>query len=108
MVALPDKLGFFEIRTEGSVSKAKGSRAKSVTNSLLVYFYQPDGKTEISPAPTDVMVKVGTGAASSAVALAPQARGGFASSPGHFPSGFRGQLNAKINGEAVETIFVVR
>jgi len=108
MFALPDKKGFFEIKTEGGEPKAEGARAKKATNALLVYFYQPDGTTEISPAPTDVTVKIGTGSSSAAVVLAPQAKGGFASAPGHFPSGFRGQLSAKINGEDVETTFVVR
>jgi hypothetical protein len=108
MFALPDQKGFFEIRTEGGVPKARGSRAQAASNSLVVYFYQPDGTTELRPAPTDVTVKVGTGSGSPVVLLTPQARTGFASPPGHFPSGFRGQLNARINGETVESTFVVR
>jgi hypothetical protein len=110
MFALPQKMGFFEIRTVGDDSKAKArsSRAKATANSLVVYFYKADGTSEMSPAPTDVTLKVGTGAESPVVALAPQPKGGFSSGSGHFPSAFRGQLTAKINGESVETAFVVR
>jgi hypothetical protein len=110
LFALPDRKGFFEIRTEGGTTTGRGSRSKAAANSLIVYFYQPDGTTEISPAPTDVTVTIGAGSTGPAVALAPQPKGGFASPPGHFPfaSGFRGQLNAKINGETIETTFVVR
>jgi hypothetical protein len=108
MFPLPDKKGYFEIRTEGGEPIGRGSQAKASANSLVVYFYLPDGTTALSPAPTDVTVKIGTGSGSPVVALAPQAKGGFASAPGHYPSSFRGQLTAKINGEAVETMFVVR
>jgi hypothetical protein len=67
----------------------------------------------MSPAPTNVRVKLGVGADSPVVALEPQPKtgdggGGFASPPGYHPSGFRGQLNAAINGEVVEATFVVR
>jgi len=108
MFPLPGHRGFFEIVTKGGEPKGRGSQAKATTNSLGVYFYQPDGTTEMSPAPTDVTVKVGTGSDTPVVTLTPQANASFASAPGHFPHGFRGQLNAKINGEPVETTFVVR
>jgi hypothetical protein len=108
MFTLPDHKGFFEISTQGGATKGRGARAKEEASSLVVHFYQPDGTTEISPAPTDVSVKVGIGAGSPVVALAPQTKGGFASQPGHFPTSFRGQLTAKINGETVESVFVVR
>jgi hypothetical protein len=75
-------------------------------------FYQPDGTSAMSPAPTDLRVKLGTGSDSPVVPLEPQAKtgdgSGFASPPGFYPSGFRGQLEAKINGEPVEVTFVVR
>jgi hypothetical protein len=106
---LSDNKGFFEIKTEGDELKGRGSKAKKgATNSLVVYFYQPDGTTEINRAPTDVTVTVGTGTGSPVVTLAPQDKGGFASPPGHFPSAFRGQLSAKLDGQTVEATFVVR
>jgi hypothetical protein len=108
MFPLPGKKGFLEIKTDGGEPAGRGSRSKGATNSLIVYFYQSDGTTEISPAPTDVTVTVGTAAGSPAVALAPQAKGGFISPPGHFPPAFRGQLTAKVGAEAVEATFVVR
>jgi hypothetical protein len=108
MIALPDKKGFFDVDTEASGNVAKGSRTKGGANSIVVHFYQPDGTTEMNPAPTDVTLKVGTGSDSPVVTLSPRPSGGFASSPGAFPSGFRGQLNAKIGGEAVETPFMIR
>jgi hypothetical protein len=108
MFALPDNKGFFEIRTEAGDSKGRSSPKKVASNSLVVYFYHADGTTELSPAPADVMVKVGAAASSTAVPLAPQTKGGFVSAPAYFPPSFRGQLLAKINGESVETTFVVR
>ena len=109
MFALPGQKGFFELKTEGGQEKGRGSRGTAaLTRSLVVYFYQKDGTTELSPAPTDVAVKVGSGGDRSSVPLAPQANGGFATGPGRFPAGFRGQLTATINGEAVETTFVAR
>jgi hypothetical protein len=108
MIALADKKGFFEIDTESGGNADRGSRSKGGTKSIVVYFYQPDGTTEMNPAPTDVTVKVGTGSDSPVVTLSPRPSGGFASSPSAYPSGFRGQLNAKIGGDAVETPFMIR
>lgn len=64
----------------------------------------------MNPALTEVTVKAGTGASSPDVPLARQEKpvGQFKSAPGSFPSRLRGQLNAKINGENVETTFVLR
>ncbi len=108
MISLPDKKGFFEIDTELDSNAGRGSRSKGGTKSILVHFYQPDGQSEMNPAATDVTVKVGSGSNRSVVTLSPKTSGGFASSPGSFPSGLRGQLNAKIGGEAVEAQFRIR
>jgi hypothetical protein len=114
MFELPGGKGFFEIKTEEEATTSRGSKSKTgPTNTILVYFYQPDRTTEMSPAPTDVTVKVGFGPESPAVPLSPRAKGadspsGFASTPGPYPSGFRGQLSAKIGGEAVEAPFLFR
>jgi hypothetical protein len=110
VIPLSGGQGFFEIRTEGLDLAERGSRAKTANSSIVVYFYQSDGTTAMNPAPTDVTVKVGTGASSPSVELLPQEKpaGQFKSAHGTFPSGFRGQLSAKINGEIVETPFILR
>lgn len=108
MVALSQNKGYFEIGTEGGAKGTRGSRSKGVDNCIVVHFYQPDGTTEMNPPPTEVTVKVGRVSNSPVVTLEPQAKGGFASSPGRFPAGFRGVLTAKIDGAAVETSFLIR
>ncbi len=77
---------------------------------ISAFFFQPDGATEMSPAPTDVTVKVGTAASSPTFTLTPQSndKGKFASEPADLPEGFRGQLDAKIGGEPVQVSFVIR
>jgi hypothetical protein len=108
MVTLPGNKGYFEIGTEGGTKSTRGSRSKAVDNRIVVHFYQPDGTADMSPPPTEVMVKVGTAENGQVVALAPQGKGGFASAPGRFPSGFRGVLTARVDGEAVEAPFLIR
>jgi hypothetical protein len=114
MIALPGNRGYFEIRMQEGRKGARSALGKGANNSLVVYFYQPDGRTEMTPAPTEVSVKLGTGSNSQVIPLATQSGSGgaggnsFASLPGHFPSGFRGELSAKINGEDVATTFSIR
>jgi hypothetical protein len=111
MIPLPGKKGFFEIKTIAVGKGDRSPRAKAAKSSITIFFYQPDGTTAMSPAPTDVRVKLGTGLESPVVSLEAQSKtgeSGFASQPGYYPSGFRGQLDAKINGEPVEAMFVVR
>ncbi len=64
----------------------------------------------MSPAPTDVKIKVGTASTSPTLALAPEPKdkGKFAAEAADIPEGFRGQLEATINGEAVQVTFVIR
>jgi hypothetical protein len=85
MIALPDKKGFFEIDTEMGENVGKGSRTNGGMRSIIVHFYQPDGTTELNPAPTDVTLKVGTASNSPVVTLSPRPSGGIASSPGSYP-----------------------
>ena len=109
MNELPGNKGYFEIGAEDAPGGGRSSAAKKpAENRIVVHFYGTDGTTEMSPAPTDVTVKIGGGDAGSIVPLSPQTQGGFASAPGPFPSAFRGQLNAKLGGEAVNANFMIR
>jgi hypothetical protein len=109
MTELPGKKGYFEIRARGDGTGARKSREKKVVeNTIVVYFYGPDGSTEMKPSPTDVKVQVGAGDSAKVVVLSPQAQGGFASAPGPFPSGFRGVLTATIDGQPIEANFMIR
>lgn len=110
---LPDNKGYFEIRTESGGRGGRGARSKAAKTPFLVFFYQPDGATEMTPPPTDVTVKIGSAEKNTAVSLTPQTKGSeggvpFAAPPGNYPEAFRGELSAKINGETVETQFSFR
>ncbi len=109
MTELPGNKGYFEIRAKNDSAPAGRGRAsrKAVEVPIVVHFYGPDGSTELSPAPTDVSVRIG-GESGQVVPLTAQTGGGFASAPGRFPSGFRGTLSAKIDGELTEVNFVIR
>jgi hypothetical protein len=107
MNPLPDGKGFFEIRVDGAgVRGARGGRGSPEPNTIIVFFYQPDGTTEMNPAPTDVTLKIGR---AQVLSLTPQTSGGsFASKPGDYPVEFRGTLGAKIGGEAIEAPVLLR
>jgi hypothetical protein len=106
---LPGNQGYFEIGTEGNTPAGRSSGPKKpVETTIVVHFYGADGTTEMSPAPTEVTVKIGGGDSAKVVPLSPQIKGGFASAPGPFSAGFRGRLNAKIGGEPVEANFMIR
>jgi hypothetical protein len=64
----------------------------------------------MSPGPTEVKVKMGTAEKSPVVDLSPEPKeaGKYASEPGSYRDGFNGQLDAKVNGEAVQVSFVLR
>jgi hypothetical protein len=109
MNELPGNKGYFEIRANDDSAVGRGSRSKKqVENTIVVYFYGPDGTTEMSPPPGDVKIKVGAGDSVKVVPLSPEAQGGFASAPGPFPSAFRGTLTATIAGESIEANFMIR
>ena len=77
---------------------------------IAAFFYQSDGTTEMSPAPTDVKVKTGSAASSPTLPLTPvpNEKGKFASEPADLPEGFRGQLEANVNGTPVQVPFSIR
>jgi hypothetical protein len=109
MFALPENRGYVEIMTDRE-GASRGSRAPATKARILAYFYQPDGTTAMAPPPTDVKVQIGVDDKSTVVALAPQPKeaGLFASEPGMYPDGFRGQIEAQVNGEAVKLPFLFR
>lgn len=108
MNELPEKKGFFEIRSRGDAPAGRPSRSKKVAeHPIVVHFYGPDGTTEMSPAPTDVTIKIG-GDMGSDLPLSPQPRGGFATAPGLYPTAFRGRLRARIDGQPIEAYFMIR
>ncbi len=107
---LPDKKGFFEIdtRTAAGASAKRGTRTKkAVPHPIVVHFYGVDGTTEMSPAPTDVSIRIG-GEGSAEIPLKPQSGGGFSTEPGDYPTAFRGYLKATIDGQAIEAPFLIR
>jgi hypothetical protein len=109
MFALPENRGFVEIKTDRPTA-SRGSREPAVSARILAYFYKPDGTTLMSEAPSDVKVHIGIDENGAVVALAPQPKeaGLFASEPGAYPEGFRGQIEAKVNGEPVKVPFLFR
>lgn len=106
LVRLPRDRGFVALKTESPAS-SKISRGKNRPLSVVAYFYQTDGTTPMSPAPTDVVFKVGNGADAKPVTLTPDASdpNRFVSTPGIYPRGLQGTIQAKVNGESVEEIF---
>jgi hypothetical protein len=110
MFPLPDERGFVEIKTDRAPA-SRGSRKAATTNArIMAYFYQSDGTTQMSPAPSEVKVKIGTDDKGPGVALAPRPEeaGLFASEPGPYPEGFRGRIEAKVNGDSVQVPFMFR
>jgi hypothetical protein len=107
MAAVPGGKGYAELIVGPAAGAKKGQQVKS---QITAYFYQSDGATEMSPAPTDVKIKVGTAAGSPTFALTPQPKeqGKFASEPADIPEGFRGQLEATINGAPVQLPYAIR
>jgi hypothetical protein len=113
MVALPGGSGFFEIKTEGE-GPSRGARKKEHKTQIVAYFYQLDGTTAMSPAPTDVKVRVGQIESSPVVELTPETKTGegsagrFACKLGNYPDGFQGRLDAKLKGAPVQATFMFR
>jgi hypothetical protein len=109
MFAFPENRGFVEIKTDRE-SGSRDSRAPAAKARILAYFYQADGTTAMRPAPSDVKVQIGIEDKSTVVGLAPQPKeaGSFASDPGIYPDGLRGQIEARVNGEAIKVPFLFR
>ncbi len=110
MFVLPENRGFAELKTDREAA-ARGSRRKPVTGArILAYFYQPDGATPMSPGPSEVKVKLGTDENNSVVVLSNQTKepGLYASEPGPYPEGIRGQIEARFDGDPVPVPFLFR
>jgi hypothetical protein len=110
MTAVPGGKGFAEVLVAQATGSKGARKGQPVKSEIAACFYQTDGTTEMSPAPTDVKVRVGTASGGPTYALAPQPKdkGRFASEPADLPEGFRGQLEATINGEPVQVAFEIR
>ncbi len=104
MFPLPGNKGFVAVSTE-SPEGPRGSRTKTHTTSIVASFFGPDGTSALSPAPTDVNVKIGVDGDAKAVPLPADAKNPnrFATAPGQYPEGFQGKIQAKIDGADVET-----
>ena len=118
-IHLASDKGFVELVNEPPVD----DRRNPQPTSIVAYFLQPDGKSAMSPSPTDVSFHIDpdarsrqrgkTAASSTMVALSaepksddPAGASRFASKTGPYDlTGIRGTLKAKINGEEVSATF---
>jgi hypothetical protein len=108
LVDLPDGKGYVELISEVVGSKPGKKSDQSV---IAVYFISPDGKSAISPAPSDVSFKLSINGAENSVSLQPLPKdkadpidaGRFASAPGNYSarSEVQGELTATLDGAAV-------
>ncbi len=117
---LPDEKGFVELVNEPVVT----DRRNPQPTTIVAYFFQADGKTAMSPSPTDVSFQIDPDArsrqrdkatsGSSTLPLSaepkaddPTGASRFASKTGPYDlAGLRGTLKAKINGQDVSTAFM--
>lgn len=106
MVRLPKNRGYVDIKTE-SPSAPGGPKSKNRPVSIVAFFYQNDASTPMSPAPTDVVFKIGTTEKAKTVPLAPDAKdpNRFVSEPGPYSRGIQGMIHAKVDGEELEESF---
>jgi len=119
MIRLADEKGFVELINEPEVS----DRRNPQPTAIVAYYLQADGKTPLSPAPTDVSFAIDTGpergargkpSSSSPVPLNAEAKpddpsgaSRFASKAGPYVlAAIRGKLFAKIGGEETSISFV--
>jgi hypothetical protein len=109
MATVPGK-GYAELLIGPATGSGRTRKGQQVKSQIAAFFYQTDGTTEMSPAPTEVTVKVGIAANSPTFTLTPQPsdKGKFASEPADLPEGFRGQLDAKVDGQPVQVAFAIR
>jgi hypothetical protein len=118
MIRLPEDKGFVEIVNEPEVS----DRRNAPPTSIVAYYLQADGKSPLSPAPSDVSFTIDTGGGREtrgkqgpgpAVPLNaepkaddPAGAGRFASKPGPYVlDGIRGTLTAKVSGKETSISF---
>ena len=96
---------FWSIRP---LSESRGGKTQYKPK-IVAFFYQSDGATEMNPGPTEVKIKIGMEADARVVDLAPEAKAGrYGSAAGDYPEGFAGQIEAKLNGEAVHADVRIR
>jgi hypothetical protein len=105
VVTLPGGKGFAELL----IDKSNPVKVASKTR-LLAYFYQPDGTSALTPAPSDVKVRLGSAESGKDVKLTAQSApaGLFASEPGQFRDELRGELELTLGGEPLQTAFMFR
>ncbi len=119
-IRLPDDKGFIELVNEPVVT----DRYNPQPTSIVAYFFQADGKSAMSPSPTDVSFEITpdarsrqrdrSAAGSSTLHLSaepkaddPAGASRFASKTGPYAlAAIRGALKAKINGQEVSTAFM--
>lgn len=104
MMRLPRGQGLVAIKTEAADAKSK-SRNRPVC--IVAYFYAMDGTTPLSPAPTDVVFKIGIDEKAKNIALSPDVKNPnrFVSAVGPYANGIQGVIQAKIQGEDVTESF---
>ena len=104
IVTLSGEKGFAELMID------KGTTKGASKTRLLAYFYAPDGTSALTPAPTDVKVRLGSADSGKDVKLTSQTAppGLFASEPGQFPDELRGQIELTLGGESLQTPFMFR
>jgi hypothetical protein len=109
IVELPDSRGFVELKTDRGAAPRKG-RTDTQKSQITAYFYQPDGSTVMSPAPTEVKITLGAAGTGMVVNLAPRSNepGAFASEPGDYPDELRGLIDFQLDGKPVQATFSFR
>ena len=109
VVELRDSRGFVELKTDRGPAPKKGSAARQKSQ-IVAYFYQSDGATTMSPAPTDVKITLGAAGSGTVVNLAPNSKepGSFASEPGDYPDELRGQIDFQLDGKPIQASFSFR
>lgn len=104
---LPDNAGVVEIVNEPEVA----DRRSNPTTAIVVYFLQSDGKSVMTPAPSDVRIELveGRGRTSLlALKAEPESRDSAGGSRSvsetglYLLEGFRGKLIANVAGKAVK------
>jgi hypothetical protein len=109
MLTLPDGQSYAEVLVESAVVGKSAGKAQYKPK-IVAYFFQADGTSVMSPGPTDVKIKIGMGENGRTVDLAPEPKeaGKYATAAGDYPEGFAGELEATVNGAAVQVPFRVR
>jgi hypothetical protein len=109
LVTLPDGQGFAEVLVDSAAVDKPGAKPQFKPR-IVAYFFGSDGISEMSPGPTDVKIKIGMREDGRIVDLAqePKETGKYASAFGEYPEGFAGQLEASLNGKAVQVPVRIR